>query len=139
MNEIPTSGRPTLRRGEEVSPSRVRTARMLVVLLLLTDLAVADPVQSPCALDRKLLAALDRYCATAAPSEQHSCQIMRSRFRACSSGAFDQDDGVFLEVHDDRIRDGICLHLNFTRLKNGGFWLDHFSKAKDVCECECCP
>jgi hypothetical protein len=92
-----------------------------------------------CLLERQLLGALERYCATASWSEQRSCSIMRSRFSACTAGAYESEGTVYLEIHDERIVDGICLHLDFSRRKNGEFHLESFSKATNPCDCDCCP
>jgi hypothetical protein len=93
-----------------------------------------------CTLEHQLLRPLERYCATASRSEQSSCRIMRSRFSACTVNAYESTDGgVHLEIYDDRIVDGVCLHLDFTRKKNGELRLDSFSKANTTCACDCCP
>ncbi len=111
---------------------------MFIVLLLLGDLSVPE-AGDVCALEHELLPALEKYCASAGPTEQASCRIVRSRLRSCSSNALESDDHVFLELHDERIRNGYCLHLNFVRQKKE-FRLDSFTKAtKSPCDCDCCP
>lgn len=119
---------------------------MHLLLLLLADLALVGGASDDCALARALVPALDSYCAThAAPSEQHSCRIARTRLRTCSTTAeeplsvwTDPDGQVEVTVHDERV-DGPCgLSLTFTKRRNG-YRLDSFSKPKSVCACDCCP
>jgi hypothetical protein len=109
----------------------------MLVLALIADLVAATGGRS-CALERRLLVALDQYCAVA-PEEQPSCAIARSRLRACSSGAAANDNGAFIELIDARIKNGYCLHLSFSRRTNGAYRLDSFTKGKSQCDCDCCP
>jgi hypothetical protein len=111
------------------------------LIVILADLSMAGGESAhECALERKLLRALDHYCSTAAaPSEQRSCRIVHSRLDACTAFASEGDDGAFMELHDERITDGYCLHLSFSHARDGGYRLDSFSKGKSPCDCDCCP
>jgi len=109
---------------------------MSLLLALWLDLAVALS-GDPCALQRRLLHALDRYCATsAAVSEQRSCQIVRRRFAACDTNAVESDGGLSVSV-EDKTRQ--CLALFFERRRNGELRLDSFRKLNEPCNVDCTP
>ena len=112
-----------------------------MLLILLSDLWLSTMRSDSCVLQRQLLAEVERYCATAAPSEQSSCRLVRKRLRDCEA-----DDGKeSLEVYYDEVSLNVLDHvspcglfLRFTK-RHKGYRLDSFSKSKSICECDCCP
>ena len=130
-------------------------------IVLLADLWLATPPSAHhCGLEHALLSALERYCASAAPSEQFSCGIVRARLRACATGAredgadryFTHEDenghvslyledggGVSLVIRDHRVDSACGLFLDFAKRRGGTFRLQSFRKSTTVCDCDCCP